>query len=262
MLAARLIDQDQLHAGLRESHTTQEPLSVCLSRTGGVNTAELFDGLAQATGVPRHQVLQHRPEAQTTALVSSHWVQTNRAIPLCYTSEPAQLIVVITDPTRTGPIEHINEKSKTTVRAELASDDEFDLIFQNSYGRAQPPPLPPQPERIPTSAFVSKDPLQHSSMVVQNMDEMRNQLHRPTQQSTAGHRSATRGLSMRREDSPIPLPADALIPMPETSDWLSQVEISSQLSQAIEAVFELCIENGLFTREEYLARLNTEIDAR
>ena len=65
---------------------------------------------------------------------------------------------------------------------------------------------------------------------------------------------------MRRDSSPIPLPTDALIPMPDTSGWLQELEITEQTSKALETVFELCIENGLFTREEYLQRLNTDID--
>jgi len=48
--------------------------------------------------------------------------------------------------------------------------------------------------------------------------------------------------------------------MPSQSDWLQELEITEQTGKVLEAVFALCVKNGLFTREEYLRRLNTDVD--
>ena len=260
MFAAEIIDQDQLRQGLQQSTQNQEPLSIALNRAFGLNTADIFNLLASKTGVPRHQVLVHRPEVKANQLVSKAWALKHRVIPLCQRQGGDELIVVTSDPTETQAIEELRALSSSPIRAELASDDEIDLLLGTIYDLRHNKPKGIQPERIPSSAIRTNESTSSVSMVIQDMDEMRNQLHHPYPERLAGHRSATRGVSIRRDSSPIPLPTDALVPMPDTSGWLQELEITEQTSKALEAVFELCVENGLFTREEYLQRLNTDID--
>jgi hypothetical protein len=259
MLAAKLIDEQQLRAGLRDSSMNRQPLSISLSRLFGMNTAELFDALAVATGVPRHHPLNHRPSAEAKDLVDQYWVKSHRVIPVCHSSSSGDLIVATCDPTETGPIEYLRKRSPVAICAELASDDEFNLLCETIYGPVQNQKAS-HIERLPSTALIPNDPIQAQGIEIQDMDSMRNQIHQADTSADEGHRAHARGLSIRRGSSPIPLPTDALTMMPSQSQWLQELEITEQTGKALETVFALCLKKGLFTREEYLHRLNTDID--
>jgi len=267
MLKAELITEEQLRDGLETSQRLGRALSVVLNQLYSISSADLFDELAKAIELPRHETLRVRADPQALDLIDRSWAIRNRIIPISFSNNGQELRIALCDPTDTGAIEHLRNKISGQFKAELASDDEISLLLQTIYGH-QADAMPTPVARLPTGAFIQPDAGIAHSMVVQDMDEMRNQLHQK-KSTEAGSRSALdRAVSLRRGSTPIPLPIDALKPLADGNQpqnqaaqlrnpepWLRLIQVNENASRVLEAVFELCVQRGIFTKEEYLTRL-------
>jgi len=280
MLKANLLTGAQLHAGLRAAQVQDLPLSIALNQLFSISSARLFDELAIAIGLPRHEVLGERPTAEALDLIDRAWALQNRIIPVRFSYNMGELEIALCDPTETGAIDYLRSQAQCKLKAELASDDEINLLLQTIYGEQANPVAA---ARIPSQAFVQVDAGLENSMRIQDMDEMRDQLNQGDQAFAASRSAAERQLSLRAGSAPKPLPLDALMPLdqngfpqqpnvipnllipgntPESPsvsaaeiNWSRLIQVNEDASQVLEAVFELCVQSGIFTKEEYLRRL-------
>ena len=77
---------------------------------------------------------------------------------------------------------------------------------------------------------------------------------------------ASHGMTLPPLQAPVPLPADALIPLPPEDDQdmferLADLIAANQAaSMELQAIFELCVATGVIDRNEYLQRLGSTPD--
>jgi|GEM_PF-6123828 len=254
LFASKLISSQQAQEALEESVREQKPLTVCLKKLFGINTTKLYDKFATCIGVPRHQIATSQFDEDAPQLVSRHWAETYRVLPIRFRAQGQELLVVMSDPTQTSGIEPLRTDTSASIRAELVTDEEFNKLLTDYH---QPKPLT-APPRLPSSQLVPLEPASEPNFKIQNLDQMRNELQGVDPEAPQGHKSAHRGLTLRRNSSPIPLPTNALIENP----LLVQKKNSGVTIEQVRAVFQLCVQRRLFTSEEYFDRLQTKVDPR
>ena len=204
--------------------------------------------------MPRYQLSSHQFDSDATQLVSRSWSETYRVLPIKFTQHDQELLVVMTDPTQTSGIESLRKDARVAIRAELVTDDEFEQLLTELHQtqRAAAPP------RLPSSQLIPLESRSEPEFEVQNLDQMRNELQGVDLEAPQGHKATDRGLTLRRNSSPIPLPTNALIENP----LLAKQTESSLNREQVRAVFQLCVQRGLFTPEEYFNKLQTKVDQR
>ena len=254
LFASKLITPSQAQEALEDSEGKQEPFTLSLKRLFALDPTKLYDEFATRIGVPRYKNSTQQFDEDAAQLVSRYWAETYRVLPLRFREQGRELLVVMTDPTQTSGIESLRTDTSASIRAELATDDEFNQLMETLFR----PKASSAPPRLPSSQLIPLEPPSEPEFMVQNLDQMRNELQGVDSEAPQGHKAADRGLTLRRNSSPIPLPTNALIENP----LLAKQAESSLSREQVRAVFQLCVQRGLFTPEEYFNKLQTKVDQR
>ncbi|MEE2900736.1 MAG: hypothetical protein VYC39_00310 [Myxococcota bacterium] len=254
LFASKLITSQQAQEALEESARGQKPFTVCLTGLFGLDTTKLYDDFATCIGVPRYQLLESQFDEDAPKLVSRNWAETYRVLPIRFRAQGQELLVVMSDPTQTSGVESLRTDTTASIRAELVTDEEFNQLLTDYY-EPKPAVAPP---RLPSSQLVPLEPPPEPNFKIQNLDQMRNELHGVDYETPQGDKLVDRGLTLRRNSSPIPLPTNALIENP----LLVQRKNAGVTIEQVRAVFQLCVQRRLFTPEEYFDRLQTKVDPR
>lgn len=232
LIQAGILSQDRLSDAERIKSRTGVRLGQILVDNGWVEENTLYDALSKVSGVPRLQMGSIEVDRNAVKFVDSIWSLDHGMVPVSVDMVHKVLSVAVTDPTNVGPLDELSFRSGLRINAVLGSEAEIGRLIRHQFFEE-----PLERGDAPDASF-PLDAVPDEGGIEHGMSSVLNELAR---------RSGPRTPHAKRATSVA------------ERDLLAQLrpvfEGHQENARMLQAIFELCVQRGVITRDEYLRRL-------
>lgn len=228
LIQAGVLTQEKLDRALHEQQKSRQRLGRILVDHHLISESGMVDALARTTGLARLDIATVSVEpARMRALIDPFAAERENVVPLHADPKRRVLVVAASDPTNVVPLDDLAFRSSLRVEAVLGTEAEVEHLINH---------------------------------VFHNQPLDREFSHKV--RAHGGH------LPVPEVDSAVPLAEDLMLPElpppartsappePSLSELFGPLlMIQENLARELQAVFELLVEKGWMTREQYLDRL-------
>jgi hypothetical protein len=236
LLQAGVLTPERLENAERIKMRTGVRLGQILVDNGWVDENALYDALSQVSGTPRLDMQNVEVDRQAIRFVDSIWALDHGMVPLSVDVTHKTLVLAVTDPTNLGPLDELSFRSGLRIRPLLGSEAEIGRLIRHQFFEE---PLDREEENVsfPIDAVPDEGGITHGMTGV--LEDL-------------ARRSGPRTPHQHRASSVA------------ERDLLAQLkpvfEGHQENARMLQAIFELCVQRGIITRDEYLRRLAADDD--
>lgn len=252
MIKAGLIDEMQLQSALAVQKQWGGKLGDVLVNNGFIDEMMLWKGLSHQLGVP----LVSLPDETITP-----GIQKVLPVDLCLkhaifplSRDDKSVTIATSDPNNLDGIDEVTFRVGARVKLVLAPDREIEWAIRH-YFQGDPSPCPPPRTKRPTT---NTNPQQQMTVVHDDAASMTPgpALGQPTQTSAA----ELAAVAARMATTAAATAAAAA--RPATPWWAQPTATDAEVAiretaHLLRFLVEACVQRGVFTREEYLAKLKS-----
>lgn len=253
LVRAGLIDEMQLQAALSLQRQWGGKLGDILVEQGFLDEMMLWRGLSRQLDVPLVSLAANAVDREVLALVTRELCERLEIFPLA--RDERTVVIATSDPNNIGALDEVAFRIGLKVKTVLAPQREVAWAIRHHYrGDPQPCPPPRQRRTLPT------DPPAPAVQPATPPPVM-------TTTSPAGAAPAGAAYVVAASPGPRGEPARAATPLSEIAQasgrptWCAPApgaeEQLRQANEVLAALVELCIQRGVFTREELRARITS-----
>lgn len=249
MVKAGLIDELQLQSALSVQRQWGGKLGDVLVNNGYIDEMMLWKGLSRQLGVPLVSLPDEKLPPGIHRLIPLDMCQKHNIFPIA--RDDKTVTVATSDPNNISGIDEVTFRVGARVRVVLAPDREIEWAIRTHHQGAQAPCPPPRVKRalIPTNPHMSI--MQHepaTSAVPQG--EALGQSSQTSQAELAAMAAMAAQAAGRSA-----APAAPWWAQPGVVDGEAAIRETAHL---LRFLVEVCVQRGIFTREEYLAKLRAQ----
>ena len=231
LVKAGVITELQLKAALAEQQQWGGKLGDILVRMEFLTEEVLVRALSKQTGIPRADLTGESDRA-ALALVPAEVAEEFGLVPVTMKEEGRALVVAMSDPLNIGVTDHLRSLTGARIESQLAGASAIRNAISRWYRGEE--------------GVLGEDTGEHSAIKIVN---------------NSGQSVVTVDPRKQAKSAPPPVPSGGAAPTngasrPSAVDVLRGVEETQRRSvAALKAMVELLIEKGVFSRDEYLARV-------
>ncbi len=241
MIRAGLIDEMQLQSALALQRQWGGKLGDVLVNNGFLDEMMLYRGLSKQLGVPLVSLPEERFTPGVEGALPVDLCQKHSLVPLA--RDDKSLTVATSDPNNVGGIDEVSFRAGTRVRIVMAPEREVEWAIRRLYFGDRGPCPPPKTKRVESSTPMTAAPPTMPPTTV------------PTPAPTMPVQSPA------TSNADLAAMAAKLAAATTQSPWWAQ-QTPSEAEEAVREtahllrfLVEACVQRGIFTREQYLARL-------
>lgn len=245
-----LLSPSQLDQARAERARSGRRLARILIEDAILDERLLFDTLAELAGYPRFDLRVDPVERSAGTRCDPTWVRTHGIVPIWADRERGRLHVATPDPTRKPLFAQIRGRTGFTARPLVASESETEALYRHIYRQE---PLIRDPTRINRSGPRPNPPIEIAAVLATGDLVEAGPPGDPAPPGEPNPRpDPDLGLAGWSAVAP-PIPPGSTTDLGRLRPILERQQASAdQLRRLVEA----CEALGLFTRDEYLARLD------
>jgi len=238
MIKAGLIDEMQLQSALALQRQWGGKLGDVLVNNGFIDEVMLWRGLSKQLGVPLVSLPDERLMPGIEAQLSLDLCQKHSVFPIA--RDDKGLTIATSDPNNVGGLDEVAFRVGTRLRIVLAPDREIEWAIRRAF-MGDTSPCPPPRTRRPIESGISMAAPPPAPPPV------------PT--GSLGQSPATSAAELAA------LAARVAAGAPASTSWLQQATPSEaevairETAHLLRYLVEACVQRGIFTREQYLAKL-------
>jgi hypothetical protein len=266
LVKAGVITELQLKAALAEQSQWGGKLGDILVRMEFVTEEVLVRALSKQTGIPRAELFGAEPDRDALAKIAPDVAEEFGVVPIATQDEGRTIVLAMSDPNNVMITDHLQTVTGTRIVARLAGPSAIRAAISRWYRGEELPHErtdPNQRLQIVSNSGASM------SLPAPRVGPTRAGTKPPPQQAPADPGEAGAGKTLQFASSQVqaaldakqaagqePAPAYEAAEQPSASEILRGVEETQRRSvAALKTMVELLIEKGVFSRDEYLARV-------
>lgn len=240
LVQAGALTPEKLERALHEQAKTKQRLGRILVDHHLITESEMVDALARVTGLPRLDIATVEVEPTgMRSLIDSFTAEREGVVPLHSDPKRRALVVAVADPTNVVPLDDLAFRSSLRVEAVLGTGPEIEHLINHVFHNVAL-------DREFTHRMRQHE---HQRPVVETVQPLAEDLLIPDELAA-------------RPEPPLPFPTAPVEVAMDTEPSLSELfgpmlMVQENLARELQAVFELLVEKGWMTREQYLERLSS-----
>jgi len=253
MIKAGLIDEMQLQSALAVQKQWGGRLGDVLVNNGFIDEMMLWKGLSHQLGVPLVSLPDEKVAPGIQKVLPVDFCQKHAIFPL--TRDDKSVTIATSDPNNLGGIDEVTFRVGARVKLVLAPDREIEWAIRHYYQGDPSPCPPPRTKRAPSSTNPQQMTLVHDGAATMTPGDGP-ALGQPTQTSAAELAAVAARVAGAANA------AAAAAARPPTPWWAQPTATDAEVAiretaHLLRFLVEACVQRGVFTREQYLAKLKS-----
>ena len=248
LVKAEAISEKQLQAAVAEQQRWGGLLGEILIRMQYLPEETLVLALSRQLGVPKAEPqLLEKPEERAVRKLTHEVAKNLRAVPLALQEGGKVLVVAMAEPQNLSQIDELRKVTGCKLAPRLIGPGGLTRLLNHAYGSADAT----LEDEVPDESFKMVD--SQGRTLIKSIDQMRAEAGVPPLVEQSQPQPAPPPPSVRPASIPPPPPIagdDSVRGLLQRLEEGQRKEVA-----ALRAMVELLIDRGVFSREEYLARI-------
>lgn len=238
LIQAGALTQEKLDRALHEQSRTKQRLGRILVDHHLITESDMVDALARTTGLPRLDIATINVEpARMRALSDAFVAEREGVVPLHVDAPRRALIVAVADPTNVVPLDDLSFRSGLRVEAVLGTGPEIEHLINHVFHNMN----------LDREFTHNMRRHEHAPPHVESIQPLAEDLLAPDEPPRPSAAPSFPAAPLTASIAPEPSLSELFGPM---------LMVQENLARELQAVFELLVEKGWLTREQYLDRLS------
>lgn len=257
MVKAGLIDELQLNSALAVQRQWGGKLGDVLVNNGFIDEMMLWKGLSHQLGVPLVCLPDEKLPPGIQKILPLELCQKHSIFPIG--RDDKTVLVATSDPNNISGIDEVTFRVGARVKIVLAPDREIEWAIRVHYLGDSAPCPPPKTRRALTPNDPQMATMQQAAQASLGLGQ--------SAQTSPAELAATLGQQQAAQQAAWGGPPQATQPpsqLPQQAPWWAQAGVQDgevairETAHLLRFVVEACVQRGVFTREEYLAKLRAQ----